>query len=147
MYPVSVYLGMFIQFLTTITYLYWVWPSCWGFRWRVRCWFVFFFKRINTEENPFLFVTTPARTSHGYYFCIFVHNVPQRCKTCQLAEFRSVDPSCSEMLTIQRQPNVKDNIGPILYKCHRNVLCLLESHYLSMQSSTAIFKFATAIDN
>ena len=31
-----------------------------GSRWRVRCWFVFFFVRVNTEKNPIFFVTTPA---------------------------------------------------------------------------------------
>ena len=30
----------------------------------------FFFKRINTEENAFLFFTTPPRISHEYYLCI-----------------------------------------------------------------------------
>ena len=61
---------------------------------------VFFFERINTEENPFLFVTKPATNIPlilPVYF-VDVHDVPQRCKSCQLAEFRSVDPSCLEMI-------------------------------------------------
>ena len=56
----------------------------------------FFFEKINIEENPFLFVTTPATNILWILPVYFgdVHDVPQRCKTCQLAEFRSVEPSC-----------------------------------------------------
>ena len=56
----------------------------------------FFFERINIEENIFLFVTTPA-TNIPLIFPVYfgdVNFVPQRRKTCQLAEIRSVDPLC-----------------------------------------------------
>ena len=36
---------------------------------------------------------------------------------------------------IQRRPNVFD-VGPTLYKCYTNVLCLLESHIRSSASTT-----------
>ena len=57
---------------------------------------LFFFERINTEENLFLFVTTPATNIPRILPVYFgdVHHVRQRCKTCRLAEFRGVDPSC-----------------------------------------------------
>ena len=48
MYPISVYIGMLILLITTIS---------------LNC--VFFFERISTEENPFL-----SRTSHEYNLCI-----------------------------------------------------------------------------
>ena len=59
----------------------------------------FFFERINTEENPFLFVTTQATNIPRIlpvYFGV-VHDVQQKCKTCQLAELRCVEHSCFEM--------------------------------------------------
>ena len=52
---------------------------------------IFFFQRINTEENPFLFVTTPAMNMGD------VHYVPQRYKTCQSAEFRCVEAPSFEI--------------------------------------------------
>ena len=38
------------------------------------------------------------RTAHEYHLCILgdVHDVLQRCKICQLAEFMCVEPACSE---------------------------------------------------
>ena len=59
----------------------------------------FFFERVSTEENSFLFVTTPA-TNIPWILPVYygdVYDVPQRFKTCQAAEFRCVDPSCLEM--------------------------------------------------
>ena len=46
------------------------------------------FERINTEENTFSFVTTPATNIPCTVHFGDLHDVPQRCKTCQLAEFR-----------------------------------------------------------
>ena len=59
----------------------------------------FSLKRISTEENPFLFVTVSATVIPRILPVYFgdVHDVLQRCKTCLLAEFRGVDPSCLEM--------------------------------------------------
>ena len=44
------------------------------------------FERINIEENPFLFVTTPATNIPWILHVYFggVHDVPQRCKLFSL---------------------------------------------------------------
>ena len=54
--------------------------------------FVFFFERVNTEENPFLFITTPAMNIPFISPVFFgdVHDVPGRFKTCQTAKFSCV---------------------------------------------------------
>ena len=84
---------LFIKFRTTMPLIQFglaIKLARWGSRWRVRCWFVFFFERVNTEENPFLFVTTPAINIPWLLPVYFddVHDVPQR-----LTKLSCVDPS------------------------------------------------------
>ena len=52
-------------------------------------------------KDPFLFVTTPATNILWILPVYFgdLHEVPQRCKTFQLSESRSVEPLCLEMET------------------------------------------------
>ena len=70
-------------------------PARWGYRWRVWWWFVFFLEKINTKENPFLFVTTPATNISWILSAYFygIHDAPQRFTICQLSEFSGVEPS------------------------------------------------------
>ena len=60
MYPVSVYFGMFIQFLKNIFYSNGIDEAAEGLDEGTDVDLFFFFERINTEENPFLFATTLA---------------------------------------------------------------------------------------
>ena len=59
----------------------------------------FFFTRVNTEENLFFFVTTQATKIPLILPVYFgdVHDVLQRFKSCQAAEFICVDPSYFKM--------------------------------------------------
>ena len=60
---------------------------------------IFFSLKGSTPMKIPFFVTTPATNISCILPVYFgdVHDGPQRCKTCQLAEYRGVDPSCLEI--------------------------------------------------